>query len=88
MKKPSLSDVLNKKNAPVARATPVIEGDAGSADKGFVYRLTESDWRRLKDIALDQRTSLQQLVTDAINFKLQADGLPPITQTRETTRKK
>ena len=92
MKKTSLSDALAKKAvaatpATVPPAQPSSIGStssstSGSGDKGFVYRLSESDWLRLKEIALDQRISLQQFVTDDINFRLQSDGLPPITATR------
>ena len=84
MKKTSLSDALAKKAVVVA---PTSSAEASttastSGDKGFVYRLSEADWLRLKEIALDKRISLQQFVTDAINFRLQSDGLPPITATR------
>ena len=43
---------------------------APKAPKGVVYRMTEPDWRRSRQLCLDRNCSWQELITDWINASL------------------
>lgn len=72
------------KTAEKGAATPVATAPAKSvAEKGVVFRLSPGDWKRLKELALDRETTLQQLLEDGVNKVLAERGLAPIGTSRK-----
>ncbi len=72
------------KSAP--EAPPAAAPTVAQADKGVVFRLSPGDWKRLKELALERETTLQQLIEDGVNRLLADRGLPPIGTTRRKPR--
>ena len=50
----------------------------GGKHKGVVFRLSPSDWRKLKEFALASDTSIQVLIERGLSAQLIAAGLDPL----------
>jgi hypothetical protein len=46
--------------------------------RGVLVRLQPEAWKAMKQIALDQETTLQELMEDAVNDALRKHGKPPL----------
>ena len=90
-KRPSLSDLTNKKGAaaaaPAAVATVQRDGRAGAQPdgrKGILVRVRPEGWRQVRDLAADltistgQQVTMQSLILEAINSLLQNNGRSPV----------
>ena len=56
-----------------AKAKPA--DPSGKELKSVLFRLSTADWRRMKQIAIDRDSSMQQLIEDGINTLLRERGL-------------
>jgi hypothetical protein len=56
--------------------------------KGQTLRLSTAAWRQLKLIAMDENTSVHQILVDAVDEAFRKRGKPPIATEGQPDRKK
>jgi hypothetical protein len=84
-KRATLSGLTHKKPA-VEAAAPARRDidDAAPAKaeaaptKGLIVRLAPPSWKQLKQLALDQETSIHSLLLEGVNLVFDKYGKPPI----------
>lgn len=83
----NLGDRLARKpsaeSAPAASSTPAADEPAKGKQapdgrKGILVRAKPEAWRELKILAIDKGTTLQDVMTEAINDFLRKNGKPPV----------
>lgn len=85
-KKMDADAMLTALNAPAASsakpAPTKTEKEPKAMEKGVIFRMSVSDWKRLKAVVLDRDTTMQGLLEEGVNSLLKSRGLPPIGQSR------
>lgn len=79
----NLGGRLAKKPAAESAAAEPVEEAAkekipGDGRKGILVRAKPEAWRELKILAIDKGTTLQDVMTEAINDYLRKNGKPPV----------
>ncbi len=61
-------------------STPVVAQVAASKDnrKQQTIRLSPAQWRRVKDFALDENATFQEIAVRGISWLMEDRGLPPL----------
>ena len=57
---------------------PELVNRASSTRRGQTLRLAVDDWKRLKNLAVDEETTSHALLIEALNMLFQNRGLPPL----------
>ena len=89
-KQGTLSDVAvtTPGSPPVAATEAVPETKKLDNRKGQTLRLSAAAWRQLKLIAMDEDTSVHQILVDAVDEAFRKRGRPPIATEGQPDRKK
>jgi hypothetical protein len=73
---------------PVGTADPALEKKKPDNRKGQTLRLSTAAWRQLKLIAMDENTSVHQILVDAVDEAFRKRGKPPIATDGQPDRRK
>ena len=89
-KRGSLSDAMAKLRGapPAAPAEAVPETKKQDNRRGQTLRLSPAAWRQLKQIALDENTSVHQILVDAVDEVFRKRGKPRIAMEGQPDRRK
>ncbi len=89
-KRATLSDFAATKPGAAPAAAPEASPEARKLDtrKGQTLRLSASAWRQLKVLAMDEGTTVHQILVDAVDEAFRKRGKPTIAQDGQPERKK
>jgi hypothetical protein len=76
---------LGSPSVALAEAAPEKKPDNR---KGQTLRLSTAAWRQLKMIAMDENTSVHQILVDAVDEAFRKRGKPPIATDGQPDRRK
>jgi hypothetical protein len=73
---------------PLGTAEAAPEKKKPDNRKGQTLRLSSAAWRQLKLIAMDENTSVHQILVDAVDEAFRKRGKPPIATEGQPDRRK
>lgn len=77
-----LGDFGDELSPPVENNVPVLPDDSTEIDAKPInirFRMTPADWKKLKNLSMTERRSMQKLLEDGINELLEKRGLQKIS---------